>query len=152
MKEKGCVWNHVIDGVGCAVMLQLLVEYAGSVYLFAPESNFERDAVRLFVLCVLGAFLSAAFFVRLVCREQDAGRLCLRFLISAVSGVVSCCAITAVLKLVLRISLLPLRALGNGDGLILLMMGALFAAISFALRSLAVLGQLLKCHWAKRGK
>ena len=141
--KKSRVWSSVIDGLVCAVVLQILMEYTCSSYLFTPERDFERDAVRLSILCVFGAVLSAVVFWRLICQERDSGRLWLRFAVSAGSAVVSYCAITLVLKLVLRISLLPLRTLGNGDGLLLLLFGALFTAASFALRLLTVLTQLL---------
>ena len=143
MTGKRRVWSSVLDGVGCAVVLQLLAEYACSVYLFAVEADFERDMVQLSVLCVICAVLSAAAFWRLICRERDDGWLLARFAISAVGAGVSYGVILLVLKLVLRVSLLPLRPLGNADGLIILWAAAMFTTTSFVLRLLVGLVQLL---------
>lgn len=135
--------NCAAEGLLCAVMLYLLEELFCSVWLFGPEENVERDLIFLSVLCVLVAVLCGVVFWRVIRRVDSGKGLWGAFVLSTAASVVGYLLLLTVMKLVLRISLLPMRELGNGDGLFLMWVGVLFVGSSLVVHLVVLAVQAL---------
>jgi len=144
--------NCAAEGLLCAALLYLLEEFCCSVWMFPPTQTPEamtRDVSLLAALCVLGAVLCGAVFWRVIRRTDNRKELLCSFAVSGVVSVVGHMALTLVLKLLLRVNLLPLREMENGDGVMVLVMSGLFTAVSLMVHLALLLVQGLRARWQK---
>lgn len=128
--------NTVFDGLQRMIILFLIGEYSVSIY---ASKNVTLDIV----LTVLASLISIIFSVKLLSYKTNC-RLLLNYFVSILLFAVFYIILIIVMYFVFHASILPHRALNNGDGILLMLYQSIYLIITGTARLICLIVYIVK--------